>query len=110
MANITMATGGAGATVNVEIDASGVTGTITTGETTGAETIPAGALWAELTAAGAVAPGDGVGPAVVDGTDWYAGRKERWDAKWDVAAGNYIRLPEISINGNGSRFFYTYFS
>lgn len=110
MANITMATGGAGATVNVEIDATATEGTVTTGQTTGAATIPAGALWVELSAAGAVAPGDGVGPADVDGVDWYAGRKERWNAMWDVAAGNYIRLPEININGNGSRFFYTYFS
>lgn len=105
-----MATGGAGATVNVSIDANAAEGTVTTSETTGAATIPAGALWVEITAAGAVAPGDGVGPATVQGTSWYAGRKERWEAEWDVAAGNYISLPEITINGNGSRVFYTYFS
>lgn len=106
-----MSTGGAvSGSVTAEIAAATANGTVTTLDGTGAIVVPAGALWCRIKAAGAVVMGDSIGPADVDGTDWYAGREELWEAIWNTNTNSFITLPEINIDGQGSRVFVTYFS
>lgn len=107
--SIGIAGAGGGAATNVNIIVSTSNGTITTESTTGAVVIPAGCLWVEISNAGAVRAGDVPARATVAGAEWDLGRKERWNAVWDSNAQDYIKLPQISINGNGARVFYTYF-
>lgn len=83
---------------------------VTTGETTGPVTIPAGALWIEIRNAGFVQDGDDEVAATVSGASWSVGRTERFEAMYDSASEEYKRLPEIEIDGNGSRVFYSYAS
>lgn len=109
MSIITMSTGGSvSGEVTAEINAKTEVGSIVTGETTGVIVIPAGALWVELANAGAVQPGDIPASATILGGSWSVGRKERWFAEWNTNLNEYNYLPEISINGNGARVFYTY--
>lgn len=108
MASITIGNSGSGASVTAVIQADETGGTVITGSTTGAATIPAGCIWAEIANAGAVVAGDLPNVATVGGANWHIGRKERWSAEWDVSAGQYVKLPEININGNGARVFYSY--
>lgn len=107
--SIGIAGAGGGAATDVNIVVSTSEGTITTNSTIGAVTIPAGALWVEIANAGMVRAGDQAVRATIQGADWDLGRKERWNAVWDVNAQDFIKLPEITINGNGARVFYTYF-
>lgn len=86
------------------------TATITTLETTGAFSVPAGALWIEIRNAGIVQVGDLEANATVAGQSWSTGRVERWEAQLDAAANEYKYLPAVSGNGNGSRLFITYAS
>ena len=84
------------------------TASITTSETVGAFSIPAGALWVQIRNAGMVEDGDLEVEATVAGQNWSVGRTERWDAVLDAPANEYKRLPAITGNGNGSRVFITY--
>jgi len=111
MANITMSTGGAvSGSITATIAAKSEIGAITTNEINGTVTIPAGALWIELTNAGAVKSGDLPNTGTVNGGDWSPGRKEKWAAEWNTNLNEYNYLPEITIDTNGARFFYTYLS
>ena len=83
---------------------------ITTTSTTGAFTIPAGALWANIRNAGFVEAGDLETDATVEGAPWSPGREEKWEAFRDTVTGELKTLPEITGNGNGSRVFITYAS
>lgn len=102
--------GGTAGAVTATISATTSNGTITTSETTGLATIPAGALWVKIKNAGAVVSGDLPNSATIEGGSWKVGREEKWTATFDVNAGDYIKLPEININANGARVYYTYFS
>jgi len=81
---------------------------VTTDETTGAFSIPANCLWVQIRNAGMVKDGDTESEATVGGEAWSVGRQEKYEAVWDAAAGEYLRLPAISGNGNGSRVFISY--
>lgn len=82
--------------------------TITTGETTGTFTIPAGAAWAKIRNAGFIKAGDLEADATILSATWSVGREEIFEAKLDESGAVYQKLPAISINGNGSRVFYSY--
>ena len=86
------------------------TATVTTTETTGAFSIPAGALWIEIRNAGLVQSGDVEANATVAGQSWSPGREQRFEAVLDAAANEYKRLPAIAGNGNGSRVMISYAS
>lgn len=75
---------------------------ITTLETLGAFSVPAGTLWVEIRNAGLVQDGDAENNATVLGQSWSVGRVERWEAMYDKY------LPAITGNANGSRVFITY--
>ena len=77
---------------------------------TGVVAIPAGALWVKIKNAGAVIAGDLPNAATIEGGIWYPGREETWNAVWNTNTNDYIKLPEINIDGNGARVFYSYFS
>lgn len=82
--------------------------TITTLETLGAFSVPAGALWIEIRNAGLVQDGDAENDATVLGQDWSVGRVERWEAVYDTATNQFLSLPAVTGNANGSRVFITY--
>jgi hypothetical protein len=81
---------------------------ITTIETTGAISVPAGARWAQIRNAGFVQDGDDEANATIQGQSWSPGREERWEAFLDQANNELLLLPAITGNGNGSRVFITY--
>jgi hypothetical protein len=81
---------------------------LTTIETTGSFSVPAGALWVEIRNAGLVQPGDVEAEATVQGVSWSVGRVERWEAVLDTATNQFLYMPAITGNGNGSRVFITY--
>lgn len=111
MANINNSSGGSvSGSVTAEISATTSNGTVVTGDTTGVVAIPAGALWVRVKCAGVVVSGDTVGPATIEGATWYPGREELWAAVWNTNNNDYIKLPEINIDGNGARVYYSYFS
>lgn len=109
MSIITMSTGGSvSGEVTAEINAKTEVGSIVTGETTGNVTIPAGALWANIKNAGAVSPGDLPNAGTVNSGTWSIGREEKFNAVWNTALNEFNYLPEIEIEANGARFFYSY--
>lgn len=83
---------------------------VTTTSTTGAFTIPAGALWAIIRNAGFIEAGDLETNATIAGASWTPGREEKWEAYRDTVNGELKTLPEITGNGNGARVFITYAS
>lgn len=85
-------------------------GTVTTIETTGSFSVPAGAYWIEIKNAGIVQPGDQPNAATVQGASWSVGRIERWEAFLDSAGSTLYTLPAVTGNGNGARMYITYFS
>lgn len=82
--------------------------TITTQESTGEVTIPAGAYWVKIRAAGYVQDGDENADATVAGATWSVGREETWESFYDRENNILYLLPSIIINGNGGRVFVTY--
>lgn len=88
------------------------TATVTTVETTGNVTIPAGAYWAYIRNAGYVQSGDAADKSItVNGVSWSAGREETWQAFFNRIDNEYDLLPQITIvNAEGSRVFVTYAS
>jgi len=96
-----------GVSVSIDPDAA-ATLAITTSETTGAFSIPAGCVWVNIRNAGFVQSGDLEANATVSGASWSPGREERWEAYRDTATGEFLTLPAITGNGNGSRVFITY--
>lgn len=96
-----------GVSVTIDPDASG-TLSLTTTETTGAFNIPAGCVWVNIRNAGFVQTGDVEANATVAGSSWSPGREEKFEATRDSATGEFLTLPAIAGNGNGSRVFITY--
>jgi len=90
--------------------ATGVTGTLTTGEAnSGTVTIPAGALYVKIENAGMVASGDTPGNITVNGQPFTPGRIEIFNAIIDPQNNEFIFLPEIEITTSGARVRYAYF-
>lgn len=110
MGAITFTPGSASVAGSVSISATTSNGTVTNVESLTAITIPAGALWVVIENAGLVESGDAAATGTVEGADWTVGRKERFEAVYDPNAGDFVKLPEINITCNGSRFRVSYFS
>lgn len=81
---------------------------VTTLETTGAFSVPAGSVWLEIRNAGMVQPGDLEANATVNAVSWSPGRNEKWEARQNPVSLEYQLLPAVTGNGNGSRVMISY--
>jgi len=95
----------------VSIDPAGEgSASVTRGETTGEVTIPAGQRYVRIRVAGFVQDNDTESDATINGSTWSVGSVEEFHAGYDRQNNEELLLPEFTINGNGGRVFYSYYS
>jgi hypothetical protein len=107
MASIIANPPGIPVTITVDPSTAGTTN-ITSIETTGSFSVPAGCYWVRIGNKGFIQDGDLETQATVNSVSWSVGHEELFEATYDQVTKILKKLPAFTGNGNGSRVFISY--